>query len=193
MNTAAIILAAGFSRRFGSSKQNLTIAGETLIDRSYRIATEAGCQPIYLVVNHLHDAKNDYTKLVNPDSNDGMGSSLALAAKKLIEFHPNTEKALIILPDQPAITAKHLIKLSVLCSSPEKSISIAKHHNIHGPPACFHHKHFPELTKLSGDHGGKSIIQKNKSSVSKVHIPEAHWDIDTPKVWKEYLQSIKSS
>jgi len=37
-------------------------------------------------VNHLHDAKNDYTKLVNPDSNDGMGSSLALAAKKLIEF-----------------------------------------------------------------------------------------------------------
>ena len=43
---AAIVLAAGSSTRFGGAKQFATLAGERLVDRAVRIATEAVGPPV---------------------------------------------------------------------------------------------------------------------------------------------------
>jgi molybdenum cofactor cytidylyltransferase len=47
---AAIILAAGASTRLGSPKQLIRLGTETLVERTTRIAAEAGLNPIYGVV-----------------------------------------------------------------------------------------------------------------------------------------------
>src|SRR3954465_405412 len=49
-NVGAVILAAGGSSRLGQPKQLLTFRGETLIRRVVRAATEAGCNPVVVVV-----------------------------------------------------------------------------------------------------------------------------------------------
>ena len=50
MNCGALVLAAGASRRLGAPKQTIVLKGETLLDRSIRIASEAGCSPIVVVL-----------------------------------------------------------------------------------------------------------------------------------------------
>ena len=47
---AAVILAAGASRRLGQAKQLVKLDGEPLLRRAVRIADEVGCQPIIVVL-----------------------------------------------------------------------------------------------------------------------------------------------
>ena len=49
MNSGALILAAGGSSRLGHPKQLACLGEETLLDRTIRIATEAGCHPVVVV------------------------------------------------------------------------------------------------------------------------------------------------
>ena len=47
---AAVVLAAGASTRLGEPKQLIEIGGETLLERAIRVAREAGCTPIVVVL-----------------------------------------------------------------------------------------------------------------------------------------------
>ncbi len=51
---AAVVLAAGASTRLGEPKQLVTLAGETLLERAVRIAHEAGCAPVVVVLGASH-------------------------------------------------------------------------------------------------------------------------------------------
>src|SRR5580658_48652 len=50
MPVAAIILAAGASRRLGQPKQLVGFAGETLLERALRLAKEANASPVLVVL-----------------------------------------------------------------------------------------------------------------------------------------------
>jgi molybdenum cofactor cytidylyltransferase len=50
MTVAAIILAAGASRRLGQPKQLVGFAGEMLLERALRLAREAGASPVLAVL-----------------------------------------------------------------------------------------------------------------------------------------------
>ena len=49
-NTAIVILAAGNSTRFGSSKQLLRFNGKTLLQHAIDEATKAGANPVVVVL-----------------------------------------------------------------------------------------------------------------------------------------------
>jgi molybdenum cofactor cytidylyltransferase len=49
MSVAAVILAAGASRRLGIPKQDLVLGDETLMERALRTAQEAGLSPVIVV------------------------------------------------------------------------------------------------------------------------------------------------
>src|SRR5205823_6575293 len=82
--TAAVILAAGASTRLGQPKQLIVLGGETLLDRAVRVAAEAGCWPVVVVLGA--DARRVLARcplrsaavLVNPWWQEGMASSLRL-------------------------------------------------------------------------------------------------------------------
>ena len=50
MSIAAVVLAAGASRRLGSPKQLEMLGDETLLERAVRVAREAGCSPVIVVL-----------------------------------------------------------------------------------------------------------------------------------------------
>ena len=50
MSLPALILAAGASRRLGRPKQLEPVDGEALLRRTARVALEAGCVPVFVVL-----------------------------------------------------------------------------------------------------------------------------------------------
>jgi len=50
---AGVVLAAGISQRFGSSKALLTFRGEAFVHHAARQACEAGLSEVVLVLGHL--------------------------------------------------------------------------------------------------------------------------------------------
>lgn len=190
MKHAAVILAAGQSTRFGQPKQLLQWQGETLLQRACRIARESGHDPILVV---LADPAPDFGPLPaevivlsNPRHQQGMGTSLALAAQYLQST--TAETLTVILPDQPAITAELLERLRESLSSFNHSIALCQCDGHQGPPSCFQRVHFPALAQLDGDEGGKALVRAHRDEVAFLSAPEAFWDVDTPEVWEKFRQ-----
>jgi molybdenum cofactor cytidylyltransferase len=78
---AAIILAAGASRRLGRPKQTLELGGETLILRAVRVAMEAGLSPVIVVVREIEyfvvELQHRGCRIVvNREADEGIASSI---------------------------------------------------------------------------------------------------------------------
>jgi len=108
-NVAAIILAAGQSRRMGAFKPLLPFGDTTVIRSCIRNLRDGGVQNIVVVVGHrADDVKNSLDDLsvnfaLNPDPESGMSASIASAVKEI----PNTTGAVLIaLGDQPAVPSE---------------------------------------------------------------------------------------
>jgi molybdenum cofactor cytidylyltransferase len=172
MRCGALIIAAGASTRLGFPKQVVRLGAETLLDRSIRIAAEAGCGPIIVVVGAFEDTIRSQCKLQgislvsNPDWGEGMGTSLSRG----VRMFDDIPGILVMTCDMPAVTSDHLRALAgagVLTAS--------SYAGRNGVPAYFPNNLFPELVKISGDVGARNLIQ----CANKIDLPFGQLDVDT--------------
>ncbi|HXF27317.1 MAG TPA: NTP transferase domain-containing protein, partial [Bryobacteraceae bacterium] len=70
-----LILAAGASRRMGTSKALLTVGGETFLDRLIGLLSVV-CEPVIVVTGHDALQAKDGMFVTNPEPERGMLSSL---------------------------------------------------------------------------------------------------------------------
>ena len=123
---AAIILAAGASRRLGQPKQLVRLGEETLLERAIRVAAEAGCAPVIVVLGASSAQILAQSSLapaiivLNSAWEEGMASSIRLGIGSLA---PGTTAALLMTCDQPAVTAAHLRRLAL--EAPEEPVASA--------------------------------------------------------------------
>ena len=170
--TAAVILAAGASARLGQPKQLVEIGGEMLLDRTVRIAEEAGCWPIVVVLGA--EARRVLSRcslqsvavLVNPWWQEGMASSLRLGVAAVSTW----SGAVVMTCDQPAVTAEHLRKLTNL-----GSLTASEYGGRRGVPAYFPAANFPALLELTGDVGARELLK----DAAVVELAGGELDIDT--------------
>lgn len=178
MKAAALILAAGRSKRLGQPKQLLRLGGETLLDRSIRIAAEAGCSPVAVVLGAFEEQirrECDLRKALvisHPGWADGMGSSLARGIQDLRQV----EGVLVMTCDMPSVTPRHLCALA---SSGETTASLYAGRK--GVPAYFPCALFPELLRLHGDVGARALLE----AAPTIALPEGSLDIDTQDSLRE--------
>ena len=108
---AAVILAAGASRRLGQAKQLVTIGGEPLLRRTVRLAAQAGCHPIVVVLgfeaDRMRSALAGFRVIVavNEDWRAGMGSSLRCGVETALQISPPPEAILLMVCDQIRLRA----------------------------------------------------------------------------------------
>jgi molybdenum cofactor cytidylyltransferase len=152
----AIVLAAGASRRLGRPKQNELYEGETLLDRATRIAREAADEVIVV------------TRAVNPFADEGMASSIRVGVARA----GSGSRILIMLCDQPRVTADHLRALIAV----EAPIVATGYAGIAGVPAVFAPQFVPELLALRGDVGARSVIERHGAHV--IPFEDAAFDVD---------------
>ena len=109
-----MILAAGGSRRLGQPKQLLKSAGETLLNRAIRIASEAGASPVLAVLGaefeRIRGSIESRTAITvhNDRWRQGMGRSIETGMRALDVCAPDAEGVLLMGCDQPRLTADHL-------------------------------------------------------------------------------------
>lgn len=190
MSQAAIILAAGQASRFGSPKQLLEINGENLVRRACKLAHDARCSPIIVVLGCHAEAIEEtafpeyVTTLHNPHWQKGMGSSLAQGISHL--EGTNVESTFILLADQPGISKYTLKRMKLHFLESNTSIVACEHGKTTGPPSLFAAKHFNALSQLNTDKGGKEVFKKNAAELVTIQAPEAGWDIDDTAAWKRF-------
>jgi molybdenum cofactor cytidylyltransferase len=188
MSVAAIILAAGESRRLGRPKQLLTHRGETLLNRAIRIAGEAGASPVLAVLGAQFEAitASIQSPTVLPIHNDhwrqGMGSSIEAGMRALGVCAPETMGVLLMSCDQPRLTADHLrLLLAAFSSQPSPVIVASSYAGIHGVPAIFPPDTFAQLRNLRGDKGARSIIDAAPCPIVAIEFEGGEVDIDSPE------------
>ncbi len=184
---AAIVLAAGASRRLGQPKQLLTLDGETLLARAIRLAGEAGAAPVLTVLGANFDLIRASVNLdtsipvVNESWKQGISTSIHAGLDALDAVAPNTQGALLLTCDQPRLTADHLRALiEGFSAQAEPSIVASAYAGVLGIPAAFPREAFPALRALRGDKGARALLLSPPSSLIAVPFPGGEIDIDEP-------------
>ena len=182
---AALILAAGASRRLGQPKQLIKINGETLLRRTARIASEAGCDPVIVVLGFEHEKIGEglgallrVSTVVNPEWEQGMASSLQAGLNAVSRHAPKS--VLVLVCDQPRLTTETLRSLIAHHIRSRPDITASRYKGASGVPAIFDRTVVPELMRLRGDQGARKIIAQQKWRVETVEFPGGEIDVDDP-------------
>jgi molybdenum cofactor cytidylyltransferase len=188
MSVAAIILAAGGSRRLGRPKQLLMHCGETLIARAVRIVDEAGATPVLAVLGAERDAiqsaigVSNAIVVANADWQQGMSTSISAGMRALAVCSPDSRGVLLLGCDQPRLNVDHLRELiSAFDAQNGEAIAVSTYAGVQGTPGVFPRAAFSGLLALRGDKGARSLIANAPCSVVAVPFEGGEIDIDLPR------------
>lgn len=169
MRLIAAILAAGLSRRLGRPKQLLDWHGMPLVRHSVLTVLSAQAmtpQDLVVVVGHEEPAVRaalqglDVAVVRNPDFASGQGSSVACAAQWA--QGSSADALLIALCDQPFLTGTHIDQLWQYWCSETPDVLIPRVQTQPTNPVIWAPHTWPHLTQLSGDQGGRLLIQQKQ-------------------------------
>jgi molybdenum cofactor cytidylyltransferase len=177
-----LLLAAGFSRRFGSLKLAASLQdGDSVIARTLkqlratqaplRIVTRADLQTLLLASG----AQADELVLCE-DATLGMGHTLAAGMRDL----PPWSGCLVCLADMPFMRPDTLALL--LQALRRDRIVVPVHDNERGNPVGFGSDWFAALQGCSGDAGAREIVRGHPDQIDLVTVddPGILQDVDTP-------------
>ncbi len=178
--SAAVLLAAGLSRRYGAvGKLVAEFRGKPLARHA---AETVGALPFALRIAVCRTGDDDlasmfeelgFTVVRNPDTARGMGSSLALG----VEAAGQPEAVVVCLADMPLVAATHLRTLVERVTPGGIVASVAGLREAPTPPAAFSREYLPELLRIEGDKGARHLLQ----IAERVVAPEGTLrDFDTP-------------
>jgi molybdenum cofactor cytidylyltransferase len=185
---AAVILAAGSSRRMGANKLLATIGGKPLVRIVADAAIGSRASPVVVVTGNDAGEVMDVlsglpvTEAFNPNHASGLAGSLAAG---LAALPANADGAVVLLADMPGVDAT-LVDRLIAAFRPGR-IVVPTFRGRRGNPVVWSQEFFPQLRNLSGDVGGRFVIEANGPAVIEVGAGDAvASDVDTP----EALQAV---
>jgi len=157
----AVVLAAGFSRRFGSNKLMHPLSdGRSILWHSLQPYINAGCdlacvtRPDSAEVISL--LKSLGIKTLSCDqAEQGMSASIAVAAQYA---HSLSRPLMLGLGDMPYMRAQSLQQLLQAWDLLKPEILYPCVNGQQGHPVVFRASYFSELASLEGDKGAKSLL-----------------------------------
>lgn len=178
---AALVLAAGESRRMGEPKLLLRHAGRTLLELALEKAQRVS--DLALVVLGAHsEAYGPLARaagaavVMNPGWREGLASSLRAGVAAL---PPEAEAALVVLPDQPFVPLVHLRALLECYFETRAPLVLSRYlgADVLGVPGVVDRSLFGALQSLQGEQGAKRLAAR--SAYRTVPLAQAE-DVDSP-------------
>ena len=178
-----ILLAAGFSRRFGTNKLLQPLAD--------------GIPMALIAARHLRAAVPNVLAVVNPGdpelaellerdgfpvtvclrAQDGMGASLAWAVGQTAR----ADAWIVALADMPFIEPATIVRVADAIEPPA-TLAAPVFRGRRGHPVGFGRAHFEALVGLTGDEGARAILHRHAGQARWLACedPGAVADVDTP-------------
>lgn len=185
MSTAAIVLAAGSSSRLGRPKQLEPWGESNLLSHVVGQVSELGVEETWVVLGHEMERILDESDLgeagvvENPEWEEGIASSLRVGLDALTRLS-RCDTALIVIGDQPDVSAEVVAELLVSHSKSGKPVSVPKYRYSWGNPVLVDRSLWPRVMSLEGDDGAKRLWQSHPEWVNEVWFSDAPpKDVDT--------------
>lgn len=192
---AALVLAAGSSRRLGRPKQLLPYGNGVLLDAVLNTARACGLDQIVLALGGAGDAVRRSVDTSGCDVVDnlafaeGCSSSIAAAVPAL---HPQIEVLVLMLGDQPGVSPATVHAL--LAGRGEAPMAVCRYDDGVGHPFAFHRPLFPVLGQLHGDKAVWKLLEQRAADVAEVAVPgRVPADVDTEDDYRQVLAELRST
>lgn len=193
---SGIILAAGEAKRIGQQKLLLDLKDEPVLQWTLEAALGSKLDQVVCVVRELKEIQQKiplkHEKLrwaVNERAAEGQSTSIIVGLKAI---SARSKAALFLVGDQPLIQPKLINNLLQLFRKKRPLIVAPTFQDQTRNPILFHRDLFPELLKLTGDKGGRGLIETHKDEAVFLEWKEESpfVDLDT---WEEYHKLLERS
>lgn len=197
-----LVLAAGSASRFGGCKQLADWQGQPLLANTIAAARALNPARIFVVGGAFYAQLLQALPMLDVNAKKrlapsvellefrawslGVGNSLAFGVKQL----QNSNPVLVLLGDQPLISAQDLRNLYRTWVKNPAKIACASFANTLGVPAIFPAHFKAQLYGCRGDLGAKNLLLRHADHVVPVSMPSAEFDVDTPADLTSYLKKI---
>ena len=195
MKIAILLLGAGSSTRMGVVKQLLAVGETTLLGVTIEQALRSKAAKVYCVLGANSEtikpsiSTYNIESIINPNYKTGLSSSIVAGIEHL--KHQDFDATLIMLGDQPLITAAYLNEMMETFKNNVEKIIASKYKTSSGVPSIIPKKYYSQLLKLTGDKGAKDFLNRHQKEIITLKNINL-MDIDTKKEYQDYLNSIHS-
>ncbi len=186
---AAVVLAAGLATRMGRPKQILKLDGVTMLERVLWTLREASLDKVVVVLGaHAAEVRRAVKfegekVIVNRAYRRGMSTSLRAG---LGAVEKDADAVMVVLGDQPLVTPATVDAIIQCYRKTRAAIVVPVHRGVRGNPVLLDRSLFPEIEKIRGDVGAKSVVARHEEGLVQVDVddPGILRDIDTPTEYR---------
>lgn len=177
MSTAAVVLAAGESKRLGRPKQLEPWGDTNLLGHVIEKTRQFPVSEVWVVLGHQAERVLEETDLdgvfvvENLEWEEGIASSLRVGLDALIRLS-RCDRALIVIGDQPEISAGVVAELVQSHESAGKPVTVPKYRYSWGNPVVVDRSLWPRLMSLEGDEGAQRLWQAHPEWINEVWFSE---------------------
>ncbi|HZI48166.1 MAG TPA: nucleotidyltransferase family protein [Pyrinomonadaceae bacterium] len=187
-HVAAILLAAGQSRRMGAFKPLLPFGDKTVVECCLDYLQQGGVETLVVVLGHRADevreklSERRVTFALNPDPNSEMGASIAAGIRVL---PASSAATLIALVDHPAVPPAIVAMLIENWQGGSRLI-VPTWNGRGGHPVLVDLSFKPELLNLDARGGLRSLFEAHRHDLNRLPVdsPFVARDMDT---WDDYV------
>jgi len=176
---ACIVLAAGYSRRFGTDKRSASVGEHTLLDLTLQSIPPLFCTQV-LVLHPGDEAlveryRNGWQTVVAAAAQHGLGHSLAAALARADQW----EGVVVVLADMPRVSPATYAALVKELN--REVLVVPLHQGQRGNPVGIGARFFPELAHPVGDSGARQLFQRYPEALVTLDLadPGILLDVDT--------------
>jgi len=193
---AAIVLAAGESRRMGRQKLLLPYAGKTVIEHIVDQVLASEIAQTVVVTGHDVQAVKagmlgkPVTLVENLQYKDGMLTSIRAGLQTV---SPDAEGFMVVLGDQPSVSAPLIDRLIAAFCEVDKGIVVPLYEDDTGHPIIISMAYRDEVMTKFNDTGLRGFIYGYPEYVHRlpVEMPGVLRDMDTPEDYERELNALK--
>lgn len=184
--TAALVLAAGSSRRLGSPKQLIDWGGRPLLEVVVERVKTWPVSDVWVVLGARADEILDacvfegVSVVINDDYEEGLASSLRVGLDALMRSS-KVDGVFLALGDQPFIDVDVVEAIADAFEMSTAKALIPKYRYTWGNPVLVEESLWPRLMSLEGDSGAQKLLKAHPEWVEEVWVEKLPpRDVDTP-------------
>ena len=193
LRVAAVVLAAGKSRRMGRNKLLLRIGGRTVLNRVLSSIEASRVEEIFVVLGHrpedLGPIVDAHTAeaVLNPDYEEGMTSSFKTGLSRV-----SADSAFLGLGDQVVLDPALMDRMVDAMEGDSEALIVSPvHEGRKGHPVLFRDTLFPEIMSLGQGKTLKAVVAGHGDRHLEVETDV--WctlDMDTPEDYERIRECL---